>query len=150
VGHVVCEPYLHETKPEWRKGKYEFFALLVKGESVEEAVEKLRKAGLKKENWKDSLSLKKPVASGYKGEMPLRNQKKELIPSNSLAIGSRVLVYVSCKTYMTYSNDKKGEWAVQFEMDWVRMMNEEIEKMIEDGNEEEEEEELGKDEGPDF
>jgi hypothetical protein len=45
---------------------------------------------IKKDTWKDSLSLKKPVPSGYRGEMPLRNQKKDLIPSNSLAINSRV------------------------------------------------------------
>jgi hypothetical protein len=39
---------------------------------------------------------------------------------------------------MSYSNDKKGKRAVQFEMEWVRMMNEIEIIMIEDDDDEEE------------
>jgi hypothetical protein len=62
----------------------------------------------------------------FEGQMSLRNQNNELIPSSSLAINSRLPVYVSCKTYM---DKKKYVWKVQFEMEWVRKLKE-IEKML--------------------
>jgi hypothetical protein len=57
VGHVVWDPYLHETKPEWRKkGKF-----LNSSPSLSEVTS----SG---EIKKSMIEERKPVASGYKGE----------------------------------------------------------------------------------
>jgi hypothetical protein len=140
VGYVVLDPYLKSTNPKYSSEFYENFTLVVKGSYVKKNIEILKRVGYKT-NYANSITLVSRVKVGYEGEYPVRNLQREIIETSKIVKGSRVFFGCCCSLYETHEGEKR----VQFNLKYVRY----LEKYL--GEEEEEEDnELGQDTGPEF
>jgi hypothetical protein len=137
VGYVLLTPFLKMTNPAFKSNAFEYFTIVLHGDEIMKFLKKLNKAGYASK-YPNSLTAVARVKAEYSQMFPVRNMNMEIIDTEEIVKGSRVLFNIKCSTFKAKDNSK----GVQFQLKWIRKLD--------SLEEEKEEEELGHDDGPVF